>query len=250
MKASESHHFFIHSPEIAHLTLTPGSRLDLPSAIAHRVATILRLKEQESVTLFAGDRCVTIKLEMILGGKKSYASGTITHSETKAPLSPAITLVCGIVKTPTFEEICFTAAQLGVHRIIPVITEKSYTKPYTDKDFSRFNTICVAAAEQSKQIFLPAVEKPQKFTDILKTIPPSSAQKYLFEADGNSLRSVIEKETPSELIVAFGPEGGFSVSEQELLVKHDFEKLKLCTPILRTQDAIEVGIGALRSLLQ
>lgn len=249
MKPSESHHFFIHAPEIATRTLTVGNRIDLPPTIAHRVATILRLKEQESVTLFAEHKCVTIKLEMILGGKKSHVSGTVTHRETKTPLSPTITLICGVVKTPTFEEICFTAAQLGVHRIIPVITEKSYTKPYTEKDFSRFNSICIAAAEQSKQIFLPTLEKPQKFTDILKTTAQNPAQKYLFEADGNSLRSIISKETPSELIVAFGPEGGFSAAEQEMLKTTHFEKLKLCTPILRTQDAVEVGVGALRCLL-
>ena len=249
MKSTESHHFFLHAPELASASLTVGMQLTLPPTIAHRIATILRLKEGELVTLFVNDHCTTIKLNMILGGKKSHATGVVTAIEKKTALTPAITLICGVTKTGTFEEICFTATQLGVCRIIPVLTEKSYTKTYTEKDLSKFVAHCVAAAEQSKQIIIPTIEKPHKLGDILKNLSTSTAPKYLFEADGSSLRSIIEKETPSELIVAFGPEGGFSASEQEALTKNGFEKRKLCSPILRTQDAVEVGIGALRSLL-
>lgn len=249
MKTTESHHFFLHAPELASQAVTVGMQLVLPSGIAHRIATILRLKEGEQVTCFVEHLCITIKLNGILSGKKSHAAGTVTAVETKQPLTPTITLICGIVKNSTFEEICFSATQLGVSKIIPVLTEKSYTKAYSEKDFGKFAAHCLAGAEQSKQIILPTLEKPQKLADVLKTFSTKNTPKYLFEADGSSLRSVISKETPSELILAFGPEGGFSKAEQELLTKIGFEKLKLCTPILRTQDAIKVGIGALRCLL-
>ncbi len=246
---SEAHHFFLHAPELATWDLAVGTRYTLPFQTAHRIASILRLREKECVTLFHKDIAITLELTSILSGKKSTVTGTVIAVETKQPLQPHITLMCGIVKNTTFEEICFSATQLGVARIIPVLTEKSYTKPYSEKDFAKFAAHCVAAAEQSKQIFLPTLEKPLKLADVLKTFSSNQATRYLFEADGSSLRSVVQKETPSELIVAFGPEGGFSTQEQQFLQGNGFEKLKLCTSILRTQDAIEVGIGALRSLL-
>ena len=225
-----------------------GSSTALPPQTAHRIASILRLREKEHVTLFAGQVSVEIELQSISGGKKSNASGTIVGLKKHTAGTPKITLVCGVVKDATFEEICYTATQLGVDEIVPLVTQKSYAKPYSEKDYARFKALCISAAEQSKQIILPALLQPQKFTEYFKS-PHQAEMKIIFEADGQPLRSLLSAATAPSLMVAFGPEGGFSDEEQQVLLAQNFTKLRLCESILRTQDAVEVGIGALRSLL-
>lgn len=243
---SQQHHFFLHAPDFD-FTVALRSVTTLPPQTAHRISSILRLREKEHVTLFSGQVSTEIELQSISGGKKSIVTGTVVAIKKHATQTPRITLVCGIVKDGTFEEICYTATQLGVDEIVPLITQRSYTKPYSEKDYARFTALCIAAAEQSKQIILPTLLQPQKFIDYISS-PHHADMKIIFEADGQPLRTLLSAPAAQSLIVAFGPEGGFSDEEQRLLLTQNFTKLRLCESILRTQDAVEVGIGVIRCL--
>ena len=213
---NERHLFFIHEPALELHHLQVQSTIHCSPQTSARISTILRMRAGEEVTLFSGSTCITIQLAAVSAGKKSSVSGIIQKIETKKASDVKLILVCGVVKSSTFEEICYSATQLGVTHIIPVKTEKSYTKPYSEKEFTKFHAQCVAAAEQSKQIFLPTISPVISFTEFEKTIKPDQ-NLIFFEADGAPLTRTIEKNTKKDLMVIFGPEGGLSKLEQQKL---------------------------------
>ncbi|MBM3894497.1 RsmE family RNA methyltransferase [Candidatus Dependentiae bacterium] len=245
---NEQHIFFIHEPALDVHSLSLSMNVTCTTATSYRIATILRLRTGESVCLFNNNTVITLLLKTINSGKKCLVEGTITDIKIQTPLLPQITLFCGMTKTSTFEEICYSATQLGVSDIIPVKTEKSYTKSYTEKDYLKFYTQSVAAAEQSKQLFLPKIHPPTTISELQK----SSTQWdnfIFFEADGAPFSTIISNIKKAPLFVFFGPEGGLSHQEQQELTALNAKKSSLCRPILKSQDAVLVAIGALRSLI-
>lgn len=248
MKQTQHHHFFLHDPTGVCQGKTQGTTITLEAPLSTRIATILRLRAGETCTLFSGSTATTLELTSVTSGKGARITAIITAAAQHAPLQPAITLVCGITKQATFEEICYTATQLGVSYIIPIITAKSYTKPYSTKEMERFAAHSIAAAEQSKQIILPTLHAPQTLDAFATKLPASTSLRMMFEADGTPFRAMLAQEI-SDVVVAFGPEGGFTEHEQALLASRGFIKTQLCKPILRTQDAVEVGLGLIRCLL-
>ena len=248
MKHEQQHHFFLYDPTLETTSLKVGSEITLSQDIATRIAAILRLRIREFCTLFKKDTAATIQLSAILPGKGAKITGTITAIQTPPPLQPEITLLCGVTKQTTFEEICYTATQLGVSNIFPITTTKSYAKAYTPKDFARFEAHMIAAAEQSKQIILPILHQPTTLEALSQTLKTSTSTKIVFETDGNPLKSLLLAEKPTNITIAFGPEGGFTPSECAELFECGFSKMQLCKPILRTQDAVVVGLGMIRSI--
>ena len=243
-----AHHFFLYDASGSTTKLAAGEKITLNPELSSRIATILRLSAGETCTLFANTgETATLELTSVLAGKGAKVQATVIATSTTAPLQPKITLICGITKQATFEEICYTATQLGVSQIFPVTTQKSYTKAYNAKDMNRFMAQAIAAAEQSKQIFLPKIYAPSPLKAVLQNDFVANSTKVFFEADGQPF-SIILHEQITHLTAAFGPEGGFTNEEGKWLEEAHFKRLKLCTPILRSQDAVEVGLGIIRCL--
>jgi 16S rRNA (uracil1498-N3)-methyltransferase len=244
---NEQHLFFIHEPELDLKNIHIRSIIHCSPKTSLRISTILRMRAGEQITLFSGATLITIELTTVLTGKKVLASGIVEKIETRTASNKHLVMVCGVVKASTFEEICYSSTQLGVTQIIPVKTEKSYTRPYSNKEFIKFQAQCIAAAEQSKQIFLPIISPVISFSEFEKTIK-ADQNIIFFEADGAPLTQTTKKNTNKDLVVVFGPEGGLSKSEQQKLEVLGAHKTGLVSAVLRTQDAVIVGLGALQIL--
>ena len=72
-------------------------------------------------------------------------------------LTPQITLYIGLAKQNNWPEILYSAAQLGITTIQPIITERAQTKLPAEH---RLQQIMISACEQAKQFMLPIVKQP------------------------------------------------------------------------------------------
>ena len=80
--------------------------------------------------------------------------------------------------------------------------------------------------------------------------PTHATTKILFEPTGQKLPQVIGlNEKSKSWEVAIGPEGGFTDAELEILTKKSFISCSLTPTILRSIDAVTVGLGCMRSIL-
>ena len=147
--------------------------------------------------------------------------------------------ICLVKKSP-MDTILQKATELGVSKIIPIVSERTEVK---ELNFERANRIVVEATEQSNQLIPPQISEVTKLKNFLKDLSGSS--KLLF-ADVNSkdkLKAEALKEAKT-LSVLIGPEGDFSPSEQELILSNsNAVPFTISRNILRSDTAVISAIS-------
>lgn len=212
---------------------------------SHRIETILRLGINGQVVIFDNNFHATCTIKAIQKNNITFHSTTLEKNEV---IAPHITLYQGLTKKTTFEEIVYIAAALGITKIIPLITQKIHANWWQEKTIERLSSIAISGCEQAKNFAIPMITNPIKFSDTLSF--DTVAKKILFEPTGQKLLSVIEKnKASSSWEVIIGPEGGLTDVEFNVLNKQAFIPCALTPTILRSIDAVTVGLGCMRILL-
>ena len=147
--------------------------------------------------------------------------------------------ICLVKKSP-MDTILQKATELGVSKIIPIVSERTEVK---ELNFERANRIVVEATEQSNQLIPPQISEVTKLKDFLKDL--NGSYKLLF-ADVNSkenLKTEVLKEAKT-LSVLIGPEGDFSPSERELILANsNVVPFTISRNILRSDTAVISAIS-------
>tara|TARA_B100000900_G_scaffold272789_1_gene233025 strand:- start:212 stop:826 length:615 start_codon:yes stop_codon:yes gene_type:complete len=134
----------------------------------------------------------------------------IKESQKKNKIELAI---CLVKKNP-MEMILQKSTELGVSKIIPIISERTEVKELNQ---DRAKKITIEATEQSNQMFPPEILKVTKLKDFLKNLDKNT--KLLF-ADVNSKNNLRIEDLKNfeSLCILIGPEGDFSPSERQLIL--------------------------------
>ncbi len=160
----------------------------------------------------------------------------VKNSSKKINLELAI---CLVKKSP-MEFILQKATELGVSKIIPIISSRTEVK---DLNYERANKIVIEATEQSNQLHPPTISKILKLDDFLKSF---NDEKQIFFADINSknklsLNDFNKKKIPCILI---GPEGDFTFEEiEKIRSKQSTVSFSLSDNILRSETAVLSAIS-------
>ena len=149
-----------------------------------------------------------------------------------------IELAICLVKKNAMEIILQKATELGIRKIIPIISERTEVK---EINFERANKIVIEATEQSNQLEPPQISEILNLKDFLNI-----NRNKIFFADINSDYSLEKKdfkegETATVLV---GPEGDFSPAERELILNGSTTvPFSLSKNILRTDTAVISAIS-------
>ena len=152
-------------------------------------------------------------------------------------------LFAPVKKTPT-EYIVQKATELGVSKIIPVITERTITK---NLNLKRMQDIAIESSEQCERITIPEVCALKKLKDL---IPNWDNDRIIFFCD-ESIRNkdgvkinFQNLSTISFGAVLVGPEGGFSTNETNYLREKKFIRpIDLGPRILRSDTAVITALS-------
>ena len=147
--------------------------------------------------------------------------------------------ICLVKKNP-METILQKATELGVSKIIPIISERTEVK---ELNYDRAKKIVIEATEQSNQMFPPEILKVVKLKYFLKNLDPTN--KLLF-GDVNSKDNLsIEKfKNLKSLTILIGPEGDFSPSEREFILSFSqVVPFTISKNILRSDTAVISAIS-------
>ena len=138
------------------------------------------------------------------------------------------------------ENILQKATELGVNKIIPIVSERTEVK---ELNYERSKKIVTESTEQSNQLTPPKIFEVKKLKDFLKDLNEST--KLLF-ADINS-RNILSHEDlrgSKSLCILIGPEGDFSPSERELILQNSSVKpFAISKNILRSDTAVISAIS-------
>jgi 16S rRNA (uracil1498-N3)-methyltransferase len=138
------------------------------------------------------------------------------------------------------ETILQKATELGVSKITPIISERTEVK---ELNYDRANKIVIESTEQSNQLSPPKISEVTKLKDFLNNLDGSS--KLLF-ADVNSTQNLkaetLKQGNPISLLI--GPEGDFSPSERELILRNsNVTSFTISRNILRSDTAVISAIS-------
>jgi 16S rRNA (uracil1498-N3)-methyltransferase len=166
-------------------------------------------------------------------------------------LPPPITLICALPKGNNFDDIVRACTELGVTNILPALSDRTLLVPSLQKQ-QRWCKIAQEATEQSERLTIPTIAEPQSLQRILSELPDRS-DKYLCEARGKHphlltcLQSSQIIDRP--IIIAIGPEGGWTSTEIQLALTHQFQLVSLGRQILRTITAPIVALSIVTAAL-
>ena len=149
-----------------------------------------------------------------------------------------IELAICLVKKNAMEIILQKATELGIKKIIPIISERTEVK---EINFERANKIVIEATEQSNQLEPPQISEILNLKDFLNI-----NRNKIFFADISSDYSLEKKDFKEgeTVTVLVGPEGDFSPTERELILNSSTTvAFSLSKNILRTDTAVISAIS-------
>jgi 16S rRNA (uracil1498-N3)-methyltransferase len=155
-----------------------------------------------------------------------------------------ITLACAVLARQRMIFIMQKATELGVTRIIPLLTE--YAVPPRGLEHEKAHAWpgqVIRAARQCRRSSLPDVMPPISLDAFLRT-PTAAAADLLLYLDDRSVALPAPPASPRHIVLFVGPEGGFSDSERALLGKRARPWL-LGGRVLRAETAVLAGLTAL-----
>lgn len=145
------------------------------------------------------------------------------------------------------------AAELGIDRICPVVTEHSERKVYkTD----RARRLLTAALKQSHKAYLPEIEEMVEFSQYLQALPDCFQLSCIATCETvlprepltavlHRCKSLTPRSTARLAInILIGPEGDFSKDEVEQAAARGFIPVSLGPSILRTETAALTAVNA------
>jgi 16S rRNA (uracil1498-N3)-methyltransferase len=140
------------------------------------------------------------------------------------------------------------ATELGVTAIVPLATERTEVRldaERGEKRLAHWQGVIAAACEQSGRARLPTLAAPVALRDWLAGV--SEPGWYLDPEAEHGLRA-LEPGTTVSVVIAIGPEGGFSERDLGSLRGAGFRGLRLGPRVLRTETAGPAAIAALQAL--
>jgi len=152
-------------------------------------------------------------------------------------------LFAPVKKSPT-EHIVQKGTELGVSKIIPIITERTITKKLNLK---RMQDIAIQSSEQSERITIPKVCNLTKLKDLIINW---NNERIIFFCDETMRKNKANKIDFQNLstkpfgAILVGPEGGFSTNEINYLKEKRFIRpIDLGPRILRADTAVIAALS-------
>jgi len=235
--------FFVDPP------LEMGTNVALPERAAHHAVRVLRLRVGDPLTLFdgrGGEYAATL-VERTRDGV-AVQVGAWHAVERESPLG--IVLAQGISSAERMDLTVQKAVELGVASIQPLDCEKSVVRLDARRAESRrvhWRRVVISACEQCGRNRLPEVRPPLSVAALCEA-SQTQGPKWLLSPEAPTRLRDAARGLGSGLLIAAGPEAGFSESESRALLEAGYAPVRLGPRILRTETAALAALAALNAI--
>lgn len=182
------------------------SNIPIGGAQAHYLAGVMRAKPGDPIRLF-DDISGEWLARVAHVGKRDLVL-TIEAQLHPRETVPDLWLLTAPIKKGRIDWIIEKACELGVDRIVPVITQRTIIDRI---NADRLRAHMIEAAEQCGRSALPQLAEAVKLDRLLKDWDASRALLFADEAGGVPIADVADK-GPAAILI--GPEGGFTDDER------------------------------------
>jgi 16S rRNA (uracil1498-N3)-methyltransferase len=218
-----------------------SDHLVLTGSEAHHAADVLRLRPGDAVAVLDGQGGELVC--RVESATRKQVKLEVQSRSTDAPPPFLITLVQAIPKRKIFEAIIQKATELGVGRIVPLLSQRVTTHlegESIEHKATHWRQTAVEAIKQCGQRFLPQVEPPVTLLAWL-----ARGEKFdltlvaSLQEDSRHLRTLIPGagRRPRTICVWIGPEGDFAPEEMEAIKGTGALPMTLGPLVLRSETA-------------
>lgn len=232
----------IHVPAPLHA----GAVLQLPEQAGEHLARVLRLDAGHPLILFNGDGC-EYDARLTALAKRAVTAEITGRRELSRESPLPLTLIQGVARGEKMDWILQKATELGVARIVPVVTERTEVRLDEERGSKRllhWQSVVASACEQCGRNTLPEVLAPQKLMQFCAGLADEAAARFTLLPEAETGPRDIGA-LPHGALLLIGPEGGLSDHDIAIARNAGFRGLRLGPRILRTETA---GIAALAAL--
>jgi len=217
----------------------------LPDAEAHHARRVLRARVGDRATVLNG--CGSrFECEIATASGSEVTLKVLEQAQAPAPAC-RVTLFQAIPKGKTLETIIQKATELGVTKIVPIITGHVVARPHPaefDKKENRWQNAAIEAVKQCGQHWLPRVDAPETLSHALRR--RESLDLEFIGALSDAARhprewfnafSQSHGHPPESLGVWIGPEGDFTSRELGDVINAGARPISLGPLVLRCDTA-------------
>ncbi len=212
---------------------------------AKHLAQVLRVKEDDWITVFDG--LGNHAEAKVLSVSKQRVDLMLGLAESKERTLPEITLAQAIPKGKNMDWIVQKSVELGVSKIVPLVTRHTIVSPGGNKA-DKWRRTALEACKQCAQLTIPEISDPVAYDQWIETkdVSEISIIASLAENPLSFREALAAHPTPESVTVLIGPEGDFSTEETKAALSAGFHPVSLGDLVLRVETATMFCLSAIR----
>jgi 16S rRNA (uracil1498-N3)-methyltransferase len=223
--------------------------VDLPPTAARHVQ-VLRMQPGQTLTLFNGEGG-QFSAQVQHMGRSDVRVEVGDYQDVECEATLQVHLAVGMPANERMDWLVEKATELGVHRITPLMTERSVirlTGERAEKKQAHWQAVAASASEQCGRNRVPLIDAPERLDAWLakQTAQDDVVQGVLsLHASTQPLTAMRANAVQKSWVLLNGPEGGLTDAEDAAARAKGFVALSLGERVLRAETA---ALGALALL--
>lgn len=226
-----------------------GDRVTFEAAAAHHLGRVLRATVGDVVEAVDGAGALLSVRLTAIGARR--AEGVIVGRAPLATESPLdLTLAQGIPKGDKMDGIIRMATELGVTRVVPLLTARTVVRLEPARGaarLGRWQRIAKEAAQQSGRAAVPEIVTPREVSPWARQAGAAGMLICLWEEAREGLDKRLPPGPCPRVSVVVGPEGGLTADEVRGLAEAGAVVAGLGPRLLRTETAGAVAVALLQA---
>lgn len=199
--------------------------------ITRQIRNVLHLERGEQI-IFTDGEGREVRAEINGFRKLNVVCTVLEIRDAEKEESAKLWLFASVLKRENFELVAQKATEIGVARIIPVLTNRTVKQGL---NFPRLKKIVREAGEQSGRVFFPEVSEIVSLTNAIQEAKKCSTVFFCDASGKDSIASIKIKKGDAALFV--GPEGGWKEEEVDIARENGFSIVHLGHLTLRAETA-------------
>ena len=219
------------------LQLSEGNdELILDEDESHHLGKVLRVKVGSVLEVLDG-MGTSADAEIIQLDRRAAQVKILGRKSLPAPI-PFFRIALAMTKANRWEEMIRPLTEMGVSRITPLLSERTEAKIFSEKEASKlakWKKLAIEACKQSGNPWLPVIDRPIGFRELLQE---KESARFMASLRAQSVKPLVENGLKAErILLIIGPEGGWTVTEEDFALEHGVTLFSLGPNVLRTETA-------------
>jgi 16S rRNA (uracil1498-N3)-methyltransferase len=213
---------------------------------ARQIAEVLRLAPGARIVLVKDGEEAELELRRVT--RAAVEGSVVERRPARGEPRARITLALPVLRGDRSEEVVEAVTQLGVSRIVPLVSERSVVRELSDKKKERWQRIARESAETARRGRIPEIAPLAAWSELFERLAPPILVAWEEEPQ-LPLRMAIP-DGAGALSMVIGPEGGLSFEEVAIARSHGATTVSLGPRNLRSETAAVAAVAQLVGVLE